>query len=218
MTGKVFPSPNHGDRRGQRPELVVLHYTGMTDGASARARLCDPAAQVSAHWLIDEQGAVEQLVCETRRAWHAGSGAWQGRGDVNSRSIGIEIVNPGDRPFGCAQMRALETLLAAIMARWQIPPSGVIAHSDLAPERKIDPGPRFDWESLAFQGFARFVRPRPDDPDPPLAPSLDRLGYPPSAPATRLAAFRLRHRPWGKGPETRADRQVAARLAAFGPV
>lgn len=186
----------------------------MTDAASARARLCDPAAEVSAHWLIDENGRTEQLVCETRRAWHAGQGAWHGRDDVNSRSIGIEIVNPGDCPFTSAQMKALETLLAQIMARWQIPPHAVIAHSDLAPGRKTDPGPRFDWEALARQGLATFARPKPQDPDPPLGPSLDRLGYPQAEAAIRLAAFRLRHSPWATGPETRADRQLAARLAS----
>lgn len=205
-------SPNHGDRRGQRPELIVLHYTGMADAVSARARLCDPTAEVSAHWLIDERGEVIPLVDETRRAWHAGAGSWQGRDDVNSRSIGIEIANPGDRPFTAAQMRALETLLTQVMARWRLGPEAVIAHSDMAPGRKIDPGPRFDWERLARQGLATFARPRSDDPAHPLDPSLDRLGYPPADPATRLVAFRLRHRPWAQGPESRGDRQTAACL------
>lgn len=209
-----FPSPNHGDRRGQRPRLIVLHYTGMADAAQARARLCDPSAEVSAHWLIDEAGRAEQLVCETRRAWHAGAGAWQGQGDVNSRSIGIEIANPGTRPFTAPQMAALTTLLRAIMTRWQIAPVGVIAHSDMAPGRKSDPGPRFDWEGLAREGLALFARAAPDDPSPSFGPSLDRLGYPQADPHTRLTAFRLRHRPWGHGPETASDRQTAARLAA----
>ena len=205
-------SPNHGDRRGQRPELVVLHYTGMPDAASAHARLCDPAAEVSAHWLIDETGALTALVDESRRAWHAGAGSWQGRDDVNSRSIGIEIANPGNRPFTAPQMKALETLLKQILTRWQIPPEAVIAHSDMAPGRKIDPGPRFDWEGLARQGLATFVRPLPADPAPPLGPSLDALGYAPADPAIRLESFRLRHRPWARGPETLQDRQTAARL------
>ena len=126
-------SPNHGDRRGQRPELVVIHYTGMADGPSARARLCDPAAEVSAHWLIHEDGRTEALVPEDRRAWHAGAGSWLGRDDVNSRSIGIELVNPGNEPFPEPQMAALERLLAQIMARWGIGPAGVIGHSDMAP-------------------------------------------------------------------------------------
>lgn len=202
-------SPNHGDRRGQRPELIVIHYTGMADGPSARERLCDQLAEVSAHWLLHEDGAAEALVPEDRRAWHAGAGSWQGRDDVNSRSIGIELVNPGDRPFPEPQMAALEALLRAIMARWGIGAAGVIAHSDLAPERKADPGPRFDWQRLARQGLAIW----PDGPghEMPLAESLARIGYPVGPRA--LAAFRLRFRPWAEGPESREDRLAAAALA-----
>lgn len=210
MADRAWPSPNHGDRRGQVPSLIVIHYTGMTDCAAARARLCDPQAQVSAHWLIDTDGSTEQLVCETRRAWHAGAGTWRGADDINSRSIGIELANPGDRPFPAQQMTVLRQLLGGIMTRWQIPPSGVIAHSDLAPGRKTDPGPRLDWEALARDGLATFARPDPADPSPPLADSLTALGYP-HHPA-RLDAFRLRHRPWAQGPETTADARTAARL------
>lgn len=202
-------SPNHGDRRGQRPELIVIHYTGMADGPSARARLCDPLAEVSAHWLIHEDGLTEALVPEERRAWHAGAGSWQGRDDVNSRSIGIELVNPGDCPFPEPQMAALERRLVAIMARWGIPPAGVIAHSDMAPARKADPGPRFDWRRLARQGLALW--PEAPGPDLPLADSLARIGYPPDPMA--LAAFRLRFRPGAEGPESVVDRQIAAALA-----
>jgi N-acetylmuramoyl-L-alanine amidase len=202
-------SPNHGDRRGQRPELVVIHYTGMADGPSARARLCDPAAEVSAHWLIHEDGRTEALVPEDRRAWHAGAGSWLGRDDVNSRSIGIELVNPGDSPFPEPQMAALERLLHQILARWGIPAAGVIGHSDMAPGRKSDPGPRFDWRRLAVQGLA--VWPAGAAGDLPLAESLTRIGYP-DDPA-RLAAFRLRFRPWADGPEDATDRRIAAALA-----
>lgn len=202
-------SPNHGERRdGQTPELIVLHYTGMADGASARARLCDPEFEVSAHWLLHEDGRAEALVAEDRRAWHAGAGSWRGLGDVNSRSIGIEIVNPGDRPFPEAQMQGLETLLAAIMQRWSIPAKGVIAHSDLAPDRKIDPGAKFDWRRLALQGLA--VWPDTLGPDVPLDASLDAIGYPRCAAPIRLAAFRLRFRPWARGPEDEIDRRLAA--------
>lgn len=207
----TFPSPNHGERRdGQQPELIVLHYTGMADGPSARARLCDPEAEVSAHWLVHENGRTEALVAEDRRAWHAGAGAWQGRGDVNSRSIGIEIVNPGDQPFPEPQMAAVEDLLRQIMQRWHIPASGVIAHSDLAPDRKRDPGPRFDWRRLALQGLA--VWPLGAGSDAPLDKSLDTIGYPPAAEDQRLAAFRLRFRPWATGPEDETDRRLAASL------
>ncbi|RJL19121.1 N-acetylmuramoyl-L-alanine amidase [Paracoccus siganidrum] len=184
----------------------------MTDAASARARLCDPEAEVSAHWLIYEAGRAEALIPETRRAWHAGAGSWQGRDDVNSRSIGIEIANPGDRPFAAPQMQALCALLRAIMSRWQLGPEAIIAHSDMAPGRKSDPGPRFDWQGLARQGLALWPG---QGPDLPLAPSLDAIGYPAADPATRLAAFRLRFRPWARGPENAADRRAAAALAAL---
>ncbi|WP_265499829.1 N-acetylmuramoyl-L-alanine amidase [Paracoccus beibuensis] len=204
-----FPSPNHGDRRGHRPSLIVLHYTGMIDAASARARLCDPVAEVSAHWLVDEQGRVEGLVSESRRAWHAGAGSWHGADDINSRSIGIELVNPGDRPFPAAQMAALCDLLRAIMCRWQIGAESVIAHSDLASGRKFDPGARFDWEGLAREGLALFDRAGPSDAAPPLGPALERLGYRATDPTDRLQAFRLRHRPWAEGPEDAGDRRLA---------
>jgi N-acetylmuramoyl-L-alanine amidase len=134
--------------------MVVIHYTAMESCAAALARLCDPAAEVSAHWLIAEDGRVMALVPEEMRAWHAGAGAWGGVGDVNSRSIGIELANDGAQPFGAPQMAALERLLAGIMARWQVRPERVIGHSDMAPERKRDPGPRFDWRALARAGLS----------------------------------------------------------------
>lgn len=184
----------------------------MADAASARARLCDPLAEVSAHWLIHEGGLTEALVPEDRRAWHAGAGSWRGQADVNSRSIGIELVNPGDRPFPEPQMAALEVLLRQVMARWSIGPEGVIAHSDLAPDRKADPGPRFDWRRLALQGLAQW--PTGLGEDRPLAESLARIGYPESTES--LAAFRLRFRPWADGPEDETDRRLAAALAEDG--
>lgn len=212
-----FPSPNYGPRRnGARPELIVIHYTAMADTASARARLCDPAAEVSAHWLISETGIAEPLVPEEMRAWHAGAGSWRGQGDVNSRSIGIELANPGDRPFPEPQMAALETLVAGIMARWQIAPEAVIAHSDMAPERKSDPGPRFDWARLARQDLS--VWPQADAaggaPDPERFAALAAaFGYPEGAFAPLLAAFRLRFRPRCAGPLDRRDMALIADLA-----
>ena len=139
-------SPNFGPRRdGLRPELVVLHYTAMATAEAALDRLCDPASEVSAHYLIAEDGRAFALVDEEQRAWHAGAGSWAGRGDVNSRSIGIELANAGPLaglpPFPEPQMAALERLLDGILARWSIAPAGVIAHSDMAPGRKADPGP-----------------------------------------------------------------------------
>lgn len=211
------PSPNFGPRRnGLQPELVVIHYTEMTSAEAALERLCAPEAQVSAHYLIGADGRIWQLVDEADRAWHAGAGEWQGRGDVNSRSIGIELDNDGRSPFAAAQMRALEGLLPGILARWRIPPAGVIAHSDFAPERKVDPGPRFDWRRLALNGLAIWPY-APGAPQTPLGPTLDRIGYPRVAEDLRLAAFRLRFRPGERGPETGADRALAAAVAALGP-
>ncbi|MFN3938561.1 MAG: N-acetylmuramoyl-L-alanine amidase [Gemmobacter sp.] len=203
-------SPNHGPRRGDlRPELVVLHYTAMESCAAARARLCDPAAEVSAHWLIGRNGAVEALVPEDRRAWHAGAGAWAGRGDVNSRSIGIELDNDGASPFPEPQMAALERLLFGILRRWLIPPEGVIGHSDMAPDRKADPGPRFDWRRLARAGLS--VWPAPAAPGD-FATDLRAFGYPDTAPEVLLRAFRMRFRPWASGQLDDTDRALAAGL------
>lgn len=210
-------SPNHSARRGGlTPALIVIHYTGMGSLDDARARLCDPAAEVSAHWLIAPDGTTEALVPENLRAWHAGAGSWRGLGDINSRSIGIELHNPGDRPFPQPQMQALEALLPAIMARWNIPAQGVIAHSDMAPDRKADPGPRFDWGRLARQGLALAPHGLPEPPGP-LAPMLDRIGYPPCDEGARLAAFRLRFCPWNRGPENELDRRTAAGVLAALP-
>ncbi len=207
------PSPNAGPRRdGLRPELVVIHYTEMPSAEAALERLCAPEAEVSAHYLIGRDGRVWQMVDEAMRAWHAGAGEWQGRGDVNSRSIGIELDNDGHSPFAAPLMDALEPLLAGILARWSIPTAGVIAHSDMAPERKVDPGPRFDWQRLARAGLALWPD-APGDPDAPLEASLDALGYPKATPALRLQAFRLRFRPRHRGPEDATDRALADALA-----
>lgn len=225
----THPSPNYGDRRGRRVELVVLHYTAMPSAAEALERLCDPAAEVSAHYLIDEDGTRFSLVDEGMRAWHAGAGAWGGEGDVNSRSIGIEMANPGNRPFGQQQMQALEFLLAEILQRHALPPKAVIAHSDMAPDRKGDPGRRFDWRRLALQGLSVW----PDAVSPPPRPSpsggeggaldpaagflidLCAFGYPEAQAQTLLTAFRLRFRPWAKGPLDDTDRVLAAGLRRF---
>lgn len=210
-----YPSPNFGDRRGFRPALVVLHYTAMASCAEARDRLCDPSAEVSAHWLIDRDGAAEQLVDEAERAWHAGAGSWGGQGDVNSRSIGIELQNSGAEPFPEPQMAALERLLAGILQRWAIPPQGVIGHSDMAPDRKGDPGARFDWKRLADQGLSVWPgRAAPGE----FRADLLRFGYPDQDAATLLRAFRLRFRPWATGPLDTTDAALAADLAARFPV
>lgn len=210
-----YPSPNHGARRGDaRPTLIVIHYTAMASCAAARARLCDPASEVSAHWLIDQDGRAEQLVDEVLRAWHAGEGSWRGEGDVNSRSIGIELQNDGAEPFGHPQMRALIACLRGIMARWSISPAGVIGHSDMAPARKSDPGPRFDWRRLARAGVSVWPAPREFVPGG-FRHDLCRFGYPPVSDALLLAAFRLRFRPFARGPLSPADQALAAGLAPW---
>lgn len=191
-------------------DLVVLHYTAMQPCAEALARLCDPAAEVSAHYLIDADGTVLSLVDEAARAWHAGAGEWGGAGDVNSRSIGVELVNTSTHPFAEAQMAALERLLTGVLERHHLPPKAVIAHSDMAPDRKGDPGPRFDWRRLALQGLS--VWPDPTQPGDFCA-DLSAFGYPDAAPDTLLKAFRLRFRPWARGPLDDTDRALAADLA-----
>jgi len=216
----VSLSPNFGPRRdGLRPELVVLHYTAMESCAAAERALCDPAREVSAHYLISETGEVRALVDEEMRAWHAGAGSWGGAGDVNSRSVGIELSNTGFAPFAARQIDALEGLLPGILARWSIPPEGVIAHSDMAPGRKSDPGPRFDWLRLARQGLS--VWPEATCAEGAPAPEKQRFrdaalrfGYPDVADDLLLQAMRLRFRPLVEGPLDRRDMAIIADLAA----
>lgn len=153
----VHPSPNYDARPdGVEVDMLVLHYTGMPSGEEALVRMCDPEAKVSAHYMVEEDGRVFQLVDEAERAWHAGVSCWQGQEGVNACSIGIEIVNPGHefgyRPFPKAQMEAVIALCKDICSRHKVPPQRVVAHSDVAPERKEDPGELFDWKRLAEAG------------------------------------------------------------------
>jgi N-acetylmuramoyl-L-alanine amidase len=159
-------SPNHDVRRpGASVDILLLHYTGMTSEKAALARLCDPEAKVSCHWMVAEDGRIVQLVGEHRRAWHAGVSCWAGESDVNSRSIGIEIVNPGHefgyREFPDAQIAAVTALCREILSRHPIPPQRVLAHSDVAPARKADPGELFAWDVLAKSGIGHWVEPAP---------------------------------------------------------
>jgi N-acetylmuramoyl-L-alanine amidase len=210
------PSPNFDQRRGP-PDMVVLHYTGMRTGAEALERLRDPEAKVSAHYMIEEDGRIYELVPEERRAWHAGVSFWKGEQDVNAVSIGIELVNPGhefDYPdFPETQVEALIGLLDAIRGRWTIPNARIIGHSDVAPGRKIDPGEKFPWKRLALDGHGLWVEPDAA-PGAPLAlgdegpgvfalqAGLTRLGYD-SAPSgqydehteTIIKAFQRHWRP-----------------------
>ena len=203
------PSPNFGARRGgSRPELVVIHHTAMLTAEAALARLRDPAAEVSAHWLVAEDGRVWRLVDEEARAWHAGAGSWRGKGDINSRSIGIELANPGPLagfpPFAEPLMTSLETLLGGIMSRWAIPTSGVIGHSDMAPGRKADPGPKFDWRRLARARRALAPEGRGAPGWPAFDAAAEAAGYAGEREAV-LAAARLRFRPWARATEPEAE-------------
>ncbi len=196
------PSPNF-DERDQAISMVVLHYTGMEDAALAIARLRDPVARVSAHYLIAEDGQVLRMVAEDKRAWHAGRSWWRGVPAVNGCSIGIEIVNPGHefgyRPFTEQQMDALIPLLAGIVGRYRIAPANVVGHSDVAPARKQDPGELFDWARLARHHLAI---PRPTqglvDPhwtDGGFLLALERYGYDVREPLAATLAFQRRFRP-----------------------
>ena len=196
------PSPNH-DARALPVTMIVLHYTGMQDASSAIARLTDPEAKVSSHYLVAEDGQVMRLVPEERRAWHAGKSFWRKITDVNSASIGIEIVNPGHewgyRPFPKAQMDALIPLINDISARHAIEPANIVGHSDVAPQRKQDPGELFDWELLAKLGLA-LRRPRHGLADPHWTPggfllALERFGYDVSDGPAAVTAFQRRFRP-----------------------
>ena len=160
------PSPNFGDRRdGASVRLLVLHYTGMEDGQSAEDWLCNPASEVSSHYVVHEDGRIVQLVAERDRAWHAGKSCWSGIADINSHSVGIEIVN-GGHPAGLpafpdAQIGAVIELSKGIIARHGIAPRHVLAHSDVAPGRKIDPGERFPWHVLHGAGIGIWIEPIP---------------------------------------------------------
>ena len=210
------PSPNHGERGtapNMRPiNMLVLHYTGMQSAEAALDRLCDPEAKVSAHYVVEETGAVWRLVAEERRAFHAGVSCWHGEHDLNYVSIGIEIVNPGHewgyREFPETQMGAVEALCRDIIARRRIPSYRIVGHSDIAPDRKADPGELFDWPRLARAGIGLWP--------PPAAviaeqrgrgvgvvqraaalADLARIGYCVSAASEQvaLAAFQRRFRP-----------------------
>ncbi len=227
------PSANYGARAGP-PDMILLHYTGMPTGEAALERLRDPAAQVSAHYLVEEDGRVFALVPEERRAWHAGRAFWRGLTDINSASVGIEIVNPGHefgyRAFSDAQTLSVINLVADIRSRWTIPDSRILAHSDVAPDRKEDPGELFPWKRLAEAGHGLWAEP-PAAPGAPLRAGdegpgvfalqagLTRLGYD-SAPsgvydgatATVVRAFQRHWRPSKVDGE--ADGETRARLIA----
>ena len=228
------PSPNFDARRSP-PDMAILHYTGMRTGEEALARLRDPAAKVSAHYVVEEDGRVFSLVAEERRAWHAGVSFWKGERDCNARSIGIEIVNPGHefgyRAFPDAQIEAVIELLDEMRSRWEISDDRVIAHSDVAPDRKEDPGELFPWKRLAEAGHGLWAEPAAAPGAPltvgdegpgvfALQAGLTRLGYD-SSPSGRydettqtiVAAFQRHWRP--ERFDGNADGETRARLMAL---
>jgi len=171
---EVRVSPNFGPRVDvARPDMIILHYTGMKTGESAEAWLCAPESQVSSHYLVHDDGRIVQMVRESDRAWHAGKSFWQGVTDNNSHSVGIEIVNPGHefgyRPFPARQIAAVIELCRGIIDRHAIVPHRVLAHSDIAPGRKVDPGERFPWRHLSEQGVGHFVAPARSGGNPQLS-------------------------------------------------
>jgi N-acetylmuramoyl-L-alanine amidase len=202
--------------------MLVLHYTGMTTAAAALERLCDPNARVSAHYVIEEHGVIWRLVPENRRAFHAGVSCWEGKGDLNTVSLGVEIVNPGHewgyRTFPEAQMASVERLCRDLVARYSIPPHRVVGHSDIAPERKSDPGELFDWARLARGGIGIWppAKPAPRgfavDPAEPLG-NLSSIGYCASgvSQTPALVAFQRRFRQ--ECCDGRLDAETAARLS-----
>lgn len=217
------PSPNFDERRdGAKPSYIILHYTGMQSAADALARLCDPAAKASAHYTIDEDGALYSHVEEGARAWHAGQSFWRGISDMNSHSIGIEIVNPGHewgyRNFPKEQIQSVSDLCLAIMKRHGIPPQNILAHSDIAPARKEDPGELFPWKMLAEQGIGLWPLEDGDADLPDIDRALQDFGYDPaSSPVERLTAFQRRFEPevFTVGREGRVGEKTCLRLRAL---
>ncbi len=214
------PSPNFDPRPdGRRISMLVLHYTGMKTMQSALSRLCDPAAKVSAHYLIDEDGTVRQLLGEEKRAWHAGLSFWRGNTDINARSIGIELVNPGHefgyRCFPEDQIAALEALALDILNRRLIAPYNVVGHSDVAPSRKMDPGELFPWPRLAEKKIGLWPwNWQPVDANSRKIKSwLAAFGYDCSDLEAALAAFQRHFRP--RLISGRPDAETVGRLCAL---
>jgi N-acetylmuramoyl-L-alanine amidase len=221
VVAEVRPSPNYNERaNGATPDMILLHYTGMPDNEAALGQLCAPMAEVSAHYVVLEDGHIVQLVAERHRAWHAGVSSWAGDTDINSCSIGIEIANPGHDhgypDFPKRQVAAVTALCRSILTRHQVPADRVLAHSDVAPARKQDPGEKFPWKLLANSGIGLWVKPAPVSPadalfvlgetDPAVAEmqqllakygygGLDPTGYLDATTRDAVAAFQRHFRP-----------------------
>ncbi len=217
------PSSNHDTRGSQAIDMLLLHYTGMKTGEEALHRLCDPAAKVSAHYMIEEDGRVFQLVPEDLRAWHAGVACWAGQRDINARSIGIELVNPGHefgyRDFTVKQMDSLIILCREILQRHAIAPARVLGHSDVAPARKQDPGERFDWAALARAGIGLWPKEAGTTGEVPdeaaFLRGLGRFGYAceEASPQEVITAFQRHFRP--AAVTGHVDAECACRLDAL---
>lgn len=220
MSPLRHPSPNFGPRPAGPVDMLVFHYTGMRDAAAALARLCDPAAEVSAHYLIEEDGRILALVDEGSRAWHAGASFWRGETDINSRSIGIELVNPGHefgyRAFPEPQIAALTELAGDIIGRHPIPARNVVGHSDIAPTRKQDPGEMFPWKELAEKhGIGLWPCGEPSDlpPEHVILAGLAHVGYDIWDPKAAATAFQRHFRPWKV--DGHLDAETMGRLKAL---
>ena len=212
LVTEIRPSPNINARRDVAgPDMLLLHYTGMADGEIALRWLCMEKSQVSCHFLVHEDGRIVQMVRETDRAWHAGAGSWKGREDINSRSIGIEIVNPGHehgyRAFPAVQIEVVTALAKEIVDRWAIVPERVLGHADVAPARKQDPGELFPWAQLHAAGVGHYV--------PPASMSGGRYfglgdqGEPVTAYQSLLAAYGYAVEPTGSFDQATQDATIA---------
>lgn len=211
------PSPNFGERKDDAPiDMLVLHYTDMLCAEDALQRMCDPETEVSAHYLIDEAGDIYQLVDEEKRAWHAGLSYWRGASDVNSRSIGIELANPGHtnglQPYPTVQMNSLISLSVDILSRHPISPRNVIGHSDIAPGRKQDPGHLFDWQKLADNGIGLWPGYGEVISLDLLPRMLKQIGYE-AGDADTIEAFQRHYRP--SSIDGVADQETAALAAGL---
>ena len=220
------PSPNFNDRDGQAIQFLVIHCTAMATAEDAIKRLTDPASKVSAHYVVDEAGIVYRLVAEEKRAWHAGISYWDGHTDLNSSSIGIEIANPGDAPYPQAQMDAVIALSNAIVNRHKIRSFHIVAHSDIAPNRKQDPGEQFNWQLLSANNLGVYPVPTQGDYKTSakwavteVQNALVKFGYRPTLDQpTLLTAFQRRYQPEVfKTPDKVgiADVETKARLACL---
>ena len=216
------PSPNFNDRQGKaRPNIIVIHYTATSSFEEAKETLCNKASKVSAHYLISADGKVFRLINETKRAWHAGVSKWGSITDINSYSIGVELSNDGFSPFGEKLMMSLELLLDEVVKKWEIPACRVLAHSDVSPGRKIDPGVKFDWDRLALRNLA--IKPKVRNVEIPnrkdFLKSLGVFGYNTEKPyETLLSAFRIRFNPLETGALTVNDTGLAKALSLEYPV